>query len=202
MSPTIFFDFDGTVTRQEVLPLIAREIDMEDEIATLTRATMDGLLDFRKSFRLRCRLLSQVPISRVRAIVAEVAFDAAVAAFIRANRDRCAVVTGNLDCWISDVVADRLGCALMSSTAETDGDRLIAVDRVLDKGEAVRAFLAERPAGRSVAVGDGMNDVSMLETVDVAIAYAGLHQPCSSVVEVSKYVVTSGEALCRVLSRL
>ncbi len=59
MSPTIFFDFDGTITRQEVLPLIAREIDMEDEIATLTRATMDGLLDFRKSFRLRCRLLSQ-----------------------------------------------------------------------------------------------------------------------------------------------
>ncbi len=134
--------------------------------------------------------------------MAEVAFDEAVADFIRANRERCVVVTGNLDCWISDVVRDRLGCAMLSSTGEVEGNTLIQVDRVLDKGEAVRAYAADAGASRTVAVGDGMNDVSMLETVDVAIAYAGLHQPCSSVVDVSKYVVTSGEALCRVLSRL
>jgi phosphoserine phosphatase len=202
MSRTIFFDFDGTITRQEVLPLIAREIDLEDEIATLTRATMDGLLDFRKSFRLRCRLLAAVPISRVREIVAAVELDEAVAGFIRRNRERCVVVTGNLDCWIGETVRKRLGCRMLSSRADVDGDTLTGVAHILDKGDAVRAFVKAEGVGPTVAVGDGMNDVSMLETADLAVAYAGLHQPCSSVVEVSKYVVTSGGALCRLLSRL
>lgn len=51
------FDLDGTLTRQELLPLIASSVGLEDEIEVLTQATIDGFLPFDKSFKLRVRLL-------------------------------------------------------------------------------------------------------------------------------------------------
>jgi HAD superfamily phosphoserine phosphatase-like hydrolase len=201
MKRRILFDLDGTVTRTELLPLIAAEIGLADEIETLTRATMDGLLDFRKSFRLRCRLLAEIPVSRVQDIVAAVELDPAIVRFIRAHRAECSIITGNLDCWVGKLVQRELGCALISSTAIVVNDRLQGVAQIIDKGDATRELREAAPGTRIVAVGDGMNDVAMLEIADRAIAFAGLHPPCESVVKSAHYVVSSGDALCRLLSR-
>ena len=68
------FDLDGTLTRQELLPLIASSVGLEDEIEVLTQATIDGFLPFDKSFKLRVR------------------------------PRQCFVVTGNLDLWVEPVL--------------------------------------------------------------------------------------------------
>ena len=44
MTTAYCFDLDGTLTRQELLPLIASSVGLEDEISVLTQATIDGLL--------------------------------------------------------------------------------------------------------------------------------------------------------------
>src|ERR1700759_3816586 len=98
------FDFDGTVSREELLPRLAREVGIADEMATLTKATMAGLLDFRQSFKLRCRLLDSIPVSKVQDILRSVPLDPDIAAFIRERRNRCVVITGNLDCWVGPLV--------------------------------------------------------------------------------------------------
>ena len=48
---TVFlFDLDSTVTKEEILPMIAKKIDKEQEMRELTEQTMMGILNFRESF--------------------------------------------------------------------------------------------------------------------------------------------------------
>lgn len=197
MNTAFCFDLDGTVTRDEILPVLSREIGLFEEIAALTEATIKGVIPFRKSFLLRCRLLSDIPVSRVQDIVREIALHSEIAEFIRSNRDRCFIITGNLDVWVGGLV-ESLGCRCYSSTATVEGDRMVAVNHVLHKGDAVR----EMKAGfeRVVAVGDGMGDVPMFEEATVRVAFGGTHQPIQTLIEFSDFVTYSERTLCRLLN--
>lgn len=200
MPETAFcFDLDGTVTAQEILPRIARETDIADEIALLTEATIQGMIPFDRSFRLRCRLLRDVPVSTVREVVEETPLQPEVAAFIREHREHCYVVTGNLDVWVQPLL-DRLGCRSFTSRGAAEGDRLLRVDHVLDKGEAISSLRDRYET--VVAVGEGMNDAPMFEAAHVRIAHGAVHAPCASVLSLADYVTYDGEALCRLLTAL
>lgn len=200
MTARFCFDLDGTVTRQEILPAIASEVGLSEEIALLTSLTMRGLVPFESSFRLRCRILREVPVSRVREIVADIPLDPDVERFIHDNRERCAIVTGNLDVWVSGLL-DRLGCASFTSRSGVEGDRLAGEATMVRKNDAVMAF-RESGGGPVVAVGDGFNDIPMLETADIGIAFGGVHSPVAELVERANYVVYGGSALCRLLNTL
>ena len=199
MQNAICLDLDGTITSQEILPRIARELDLYEEIRLLTEATMKGVLSFEKSFKLRCRLLADVPLSRVREIVAETPFQPEIKAFIAANRERCFVATGNLDVWIQPLV-DRLGCTVFSSEAEISADRLVGISTIIDKGDAVRVIRKRFPG--VIAVGDGINDAQMFEAATVSIAYSGVHDAVPALVDLADFVITEGKALCRLLAML
>lgn len=200
MTTTAFcFDLDGTITLEEILPLIAEATDLADEIAVLTQATIGGVLPFEKSFRLRCRLLAEVPLSEVRATTARVRLDPDLEAFVRDHADQAFVVTGNLDAWVEPVLR-RLGCGAYTSTARVDGDRLLGVDRVLHKADPVEE-LRER-FDRIVAIGDGMNDVPMLEAADIGVVHGAVHPPAEAARDVADYWTMNGRGLCRLLSSL
>lgn len=199
MRTAFCFDLDGTITREELLPRLARELGIYEEIRILTEATLKGDIPFKRSFELRCRLLADIPISRVREIVDSVEMHPAIVSFIRANQTSCFVVTGNLDVWIEPLVA-KLGCRAFTSRAEFMGDQLSKVAAVLDKSVAVH--MVRKEFNRVVAVGDGMNDASMFEVADIGVAYGGVHDPVPALVDASHFVVTNGRALCRLLSML
>jgi phosphoserine phosphatase len=190
------FDLDGTITRQEILPEIARAVGMQDEIAALTRRTMAGELPFESSLRRRVEILSQVPVSEVRRIVAGVEIDPHIAAFLAEHRDRCTIVTGNLDVWITDLVAT-LGVDCRSSTALVLGDRLIGLTSVLDK-----AVVAADYDGAICVVGDGYNDLGLMAAADYGVAYGGVHAPAPGLYEVASHAIFDPERLCELLSAL
>lgn len=194
------FDLDGTVTRQEILPAIASEVGMSEEIALLTSLTMRGLVPFESSFRLRCRILREVSVSRVREIVADIPLDPEIEEFIHNNRERCAIVTGNLDVWVKELV-ERMGCQAFTSIGDVNGDRLDGVRRMLRKSESVESIRTQG-WNRVVAIGDGFNDIPMLQDADVGIGFGGVHPPVAEVVELADYVVYGGASLCRLLSTL
>lgn len=199
MTTGFCFDLDGTVTAREILPLLAAEIGYHEEILALTDATIRGIIPFSSSFRLRCKILADVPISRVHEIISTTPLSPRVSSFIKRHSTQCYIVTGNLDVWIAPLIST-LGVRAFTSRAETDGDRLLGVASILDKGTAVDALRAKHE--RIVAIGDGMGDVAMFEKADIRIAYGGVHKPVEALSQLSDMVCNSEHALCNVLETL
>jgi phosphoserine phosphatase len=190
------FDLDGTITREEILPEIARAVGLEREIAALTRVTMAGAIPFESSLRRRVEILRQVPIWKVREIVSRVEVDPHIARFLEEHRDRCTIVTGNLDVWIADLVAD-LGVECVCSTADADGDRLLGLRHVLDKAEVAAHY-----AGAICMVGDGYNDLGLMAAAEYGIAYGGVHDPAPGLLAVASHAIYDPKRLCDLLSAL
>ena len=193
------FDLDGTVTKVETLPLLAAELDLADEMKILTDLTLSGQIPFEKSFRLRYLVLRNIPLKRIQEIMDGVELDEEIAAFIRENKEDCAVVTGNLDCWIEPIIA-KLGCKHFSSTSELDEKKLPVLTKILDKGVAIREL--KKSSDKVIAIGESFNDVPMFEEANISIAYGGVHKPVSAAISVSDNVVFDGGALCKLLKML
>lgn len=193
------FDLDGTVTRAETLPLLAEELDLAEEMKLLTDLTLSGKIPFARSFRMRYLILRNIPLKRIQEIMDAVPLDEKISAFIRANKDDCAIVTGNLDCWIEPIVA-KLGCKSFSSTGERGADNFPVLKNILDKSAAIREL--KKISDRVIAVGESFNDVPMFEEAHISVAYGGVHKPVSAAISVSDYVVYDGGALCRLLEML
>lgn len=193
------FDLDGTLTKEEILPIIAAELSLEREMQTLTELTLSGKIPFEDSFRLRCAILRAVPIETVRQIVRTVQISEELTDFISQHRDQCFVVTGNLDVWIAPII-EKIGCRAFSSTAHTEGGRLVGVATVLNKGDAIREITPNFT--RMVCVGDSVNDIPMFESADIRIAFGGVHDPAVDLYQVADYAIYSEEALCRLLTTL
>lgn len=191
------FDFDGTITAAELLPLIAREVGLEQEIAALTRDTMDGRLPFDESFRSRVELLRTTPVARVAEIVAAAPVFPRLLDWIVEHRDRCWVVTGNLDCWVAGWM-ERHGLRYFASTAAMEDGEVSGVASVLRKESVLGQFAGRR----TVMVGDGANDAQIMADADVGIGFATLHDIPPVVLEVADWVVLDEDALCRTLSQL
>ena len=192
------FDLDGTITTVETLPLLAAELDLSDEMKLLTDLTLSGQIPFDKSFKLRYLILRNLPLKRIQAVMESVELDGRIVDFIAAHKKNCAVVTGNLDCWIEPLAA-RLGCEVFSSTSELDGN-LPVLTNILDKGAVIREL--KRTCDRVIAVGESFNDVPMFKAADVAIAFGGVHMPVDAAIAVADYVIFDGGELCRLLKTL
>lgn len=200
MTGTAFcFDLDGTITREEILPLIAAELGLEREMRVLTDLTLSGAIGFEDSFRLRCAVLRSVPVGDVRQIVAQVELAPGIERFVAEQAERCFVVTGNLDVWVAPIV-ERLGCRAFTSTARCRDGQLLEVSSVLTKDRAVAALRPDYE--RVVAIGDSVNDLPMFEFADLRVAYGGVHDPATDLYEVADYVAYEEDALCRLLSTL
>lgn len=199
MKTAYCFDLDSTLTTLEILPCIASELNISEEMALLTKLTMDGVIDFISSFKLRVLLLSTVSIERINSIIDEVPLDSKLLNFIKENREQCFIVTGNIDLWIKPLL-DKFECNYYSSSAQYS-DGYIKLDKVLVKSEAIKNI---RSMGfdRVIAVGDGMNDVPMFLESDIKIAFGAIHHPPKSLVNLANYIVYSGDSLCNLLKML
>ena len=197
MAEDVFFafDLDGTVTKAEILPALAREAGVFDEIFRLTAMTLRGEIPFEASFRTRFNLLRCLPVADAQRVTAAIPLDPHITAFIVENRDCCAIVTGNLDCWIAPLV-ETLGCAVYCSRSEcVDGE--LALASVLDKGAVVRNIAGT--GQRVIAIGDAANDIPMFMAADFGIAYGGVGEPAPGLLAAAHRVERDALSLCRLL---
>ncbi len=199
MKRAFCFDLDGTLTSEEILPMLAKEIGLFEEISTLTRATMEGLLPFENSFRLRVRLLAEVPISKVRGIISHVPMEQSLLKFIHENYADCYVVTGNLNVWIDDL-RPILKCKIYSSDAEWVDDKLLGISQIINKSDAIKELRSTYD--EIVAVGDGMNDTPLFETADIRVAYGGVHDPVETLIKMADFVTYHPNGLLNILATL
>lgn len=164
------FDLDSTITKKEILPTISQEIGKLSEMRELTEATMRGEIPFRTSFLNRVKILSDINVSKVSDIVAEIPLNEEISRFIKDNRERCYIVTGNLDVWISKLM-EKLNIKnnVYCSKALVKNDKIDDVINVVDKELIAKQFV--KPI---VVIGDGSNDVGMAKIADISIGFGGV----------------------------
>ena len=192
------FDLDSTITKCELLPLIAESVGLGDEMAELTEAAMQGNVPFEQDFRNRVRLLEKVSISEARSIVSRAPLHEEIAGFIRENPQHCIILTGNLDGWIMPII-EKLGMKgrCLCSKAQVCDDHLVGVISVLDKGKA-----SEKLPHPFVAIGDGSNDVGMLHSAEIGIAFGGARKPPDELIAEADMLVQDENELIGILKKL
>ena len=199
MSKLIFlFDLDSTITSQEVLPTIAKKIGVYEQMCALTESTTMGEIPFKQSFLRRVELLKEVPVSEVRSIVADIELNEKLVEFIRMNKDRCYIVTGNLDVWVDGLI-QKIGMEknLFCSKALVQDDFIQNVFSVVDKNAVISQMVVP-----FVAVGDGNNDAEMISAAEVGIGYGGVRDVAPSVMDCASHVIYSENKLIDFLQRL
>lgn len=192
------FDLDCTLTRAELLPQLAQEIGIAAQIDALTERAMAGGESYRENFLKRVELMRALPVSHAQEIAANALLFDSLAEFVRANRDRALILSGNLDVWIEKLL-DRLnmrGRGLCSRGTAKD-DRIASILSVMDKEAAVKAL--PHPF---VAVGDGENDVPMLRAADYAIAFGGARKTPAALAAVADRVIASETELRALLDSI
>lgn len=177
----VVFDADSTLIRNEVIELIADEAGRGEEVAAATEAAMRGEIDFASSLRSRVAALCGVPVAAFARVLARVEPTPGARELIEEIHARggvAAVVSGGFH-EILDVVAPDLGVDVWRAnrlfaadgalTGEIDGAIVDAAGKEL----ALREWADARgvPLPRTIAVGDGANDLPMLAAAGLGIAF-------------------------------
>ncbi|MGZ0067742.1 phosphoserine phosphatase SerB [Microbacterium sp. Yaish 1] len=177
----VVFDADSTLLRNEVIELIADEAGRGAEVAAATEAAMRGEVDFASSLRSRVAQLAGVPLTafdRVRSRVEPTPGARELIAAIHERGGVAAVVSGGFH-EVLDHIAPGLGVDLWrANRLGSDGatlDGTVAGDIV--DAEAKAASLREWaddhevPLARTIAIGDGANDLRMMAAAGLGIAF-------------------------------
>ena len=199
MSKFIFlFDLDSTLTKQEILPTISKELGIYEKMSQLTESTMRGEIQFKQSFLQRVELLKDIPVSKVSQMIGEIQLNERLIEFVRKNQERCYIVTGNLDVWIEDLMK-KIGMNknLFSSKALVKNDYIQDVFSIVDKNAVISQMVLP-----FVAVGDGNNDAEMIAEAEIGIGYGGVREIAPSVLACASHAIYDEKKLVEFLERL
>ena len=177
----VVMDVDSTLVQGEVIEMLADRAGYAGEVAEITEAAMRGELDFEESLRSRVKLLEGVPESAFDEVYDALVLAPGARTLVRTLRRlgyRFALVSGGFS-----QITDRLAAELEIDFARANELEVVdgkltgnLVGDVLDragKARALREFAAELGMTEAsvIAIGDGANDLDMLNAAGLGIAY-------------------------------
>ncbi|MGY1724256.1 phosphoserine phosphatase SerB [Blastococcus sp. SYSU DS0533] len=177
----IVLDVDSTLVRGEVIDELAARAGRAAEVARITAAAMNGELDFAESLRARVAVLAGLPETVLDEVREHLVLTPGARTLIRTLQRlgfRCGIVSGGFT-QITGPLAESLGLDFSAAnTLEVRDGRLTGglVGEIVDRPGKARALIrfAEQygiPLDQTVAVGDGANDLDMLSTAGLGIAF-------------------------------
>lgn len=181
----VMCDVDSTFTTTEAIDLLAEHAGKGAEVAAITEAAMRGELDFAESLRRRVATLKGLPTTVFDEVFPRMTLTPGARELVASVHERGArigVTSGGFTQLVGPL-ADEVGLDFFSAnllgTVRRDGREYLTgevVGDVVDRRQKsldLRAFAAraEVPLSRTVAVGDGANDLTMLATAALGIAF-------------------------------
>jgi phosphoserine phosphatase len=177
----IVMDVDSTLIQGEVIEMLAAHAGCEPEVARITERAMRGELDFAASLRERVALLEGLDASSLDRVYDDLVLAPGARTTVRTLKRlgyRFAIVSGGFS-QLTDRLAVDLGIdfAAANELEIVDGKltgRVLGeiVDRA-GKAAALRRFAQESglPVSATIAIGDGANDLDMLNVAGLGIAF-------------------------------
>ncbi len=177
----IVMDMDSTLIRIEVIDELARLHGVYDQVAEITEKAMKGAMPYEQSLQLRVALLAGMPVAAAMKLAADLPLTEGAEDLLRVLRGlgyKTAVISGGFS-FAADALRTRLGLDYAySNQLEVKDGKLTG--RVLEpivgpqrKADLLDA-LAQRegiPLEQTIAIGDGANDLLMLEKAGLGIAF-------------------------------
>lgn len=174
-------DVDGTLILEEVIDLLGREAGREEEISQITSRAMRGELDFDTSLKERVALLEGLPITVFEQVLQSIHLSKNAQEFIsilQNNEILIGLVSGGF-IPIVELIAKKfkLNYYEANQLEVKDGyltgrlvGNIVTPQRKKETLEKWRDSLG-LPKERTIAIGDGANDLLMLKTAGLGIAF-------------------------------
>ncbi len=180
MLKLIAFDLDNVLIDGEAIDEIGKLMGVEAEISEITKKAMEGDLDFETSLKERVALLKGASVDNIKEVVSNIPLMEGAEETIAELKKRgykIATITGSFEI-IANRMKDDLGLdyAFSNVLHEEEGKLTGEVSGPLVKGSKAEILkeimeMEKVKAEESAAVGDGANDVSMLEEAGLGIAF-------------------------------
>lgn len=176
-------DMDSTMIEQECLDELAGVLGLKEEVSAITERAMRGEIAFEPALRERVAMLKGLPAAEtVERVLAEritpMPGGATLVATMRANGAHTALVSGGFTVFTGPISKTLGFDEHRSNVLETaDGALTGRVAEPVLGREAKRAALEELTAAKgldrpdTLAVGDGANDLAMLQAAGLGVAY-------------------------------
>ena len=202
MIKLVVFDLDNVIIIDE----IGKLANVEDDIAEITEKAMQGEIDFETSIKDRVQLLEGTSIEEIEKVAEDLPLMPGACETVKCLKDKgvdVAIISGSFDV-VADKVSDKLGVDTVYTNSFTveDGKLTGEVTGPLVSGSKLDVLKdhvdeAGITLDEVVAVGDGANDISMIESAGCGIAFNAK----DSVKEIADVVVEEKD-LCKVLSEI
>ncbi len=177
----VVFDVDSTLINDEAIELLAARAGKREEVAEVTERAMRGELDFEASLRQRVLTLKGLNASVLEEVSRELSPTKGAKELIAAIHSRggkAAAVSGGFIQLLAPV-KEKLGFDIeRANTLEVVDGKLTGqvIGEVIDRQAKADALLewAELLAvdqSKTIAVGDGANDLGMMEIAGLSVAF-------------------------------
>ncbi|PIQ33950.1 MAG: phosphoserine phosphatase SerB [Zetaproteobacteria bacterium CG_4_9_14_3_um_filter_49_83] len=178
----LLMDMDSTLIQNECIDEIADFIGMKEKVAAITQMSMEGKLDFAASFTERVKLLKGLDVSVLQRVLDErIRFTDGAQALIRglqAHGWKTGLVSGGFT-FYTHHFEKMLGLDFsLGNELEIVDGKLTGgfIGNIVDANTKRTTLLAKAqewniPMSQTIAIGDGANDLPMIEVAGMGIAF-------------------------------
>jgi len=177
----VLLDMDSTLIQQEVIDLLAAAVGSGDEVAAITQAAMRGEIDFRESLQRRVSTLAGASEKIIKDVADEITLTPGARTLIRTLHKlghKVGVVSGGFINVIEPLMQELELDFYKANELEISQGKLTGktIGQIVDsdaKASALREFAKIEGVAldQTIAIGDGANDLGMIEIAGLGIAF-------------------------------
>jgi phosphoserine phosphatase len=175
------FDMDSTLIQGEVIDELAKIAGVADQVVAITESAMRGEIEFKESFRRRVALLKGLPEQRVHELIGRIPLAEGAEQLIRTLKllgYKTAILSGGFT-FFARHLQERFGIDYIYANSLEIADGRVTgnvTSGIIDgpgKAELLKriATLEKISLEQVIAVGDGANDLPMLNLAGMGIAF-------------------------------